>query len=383
MPPPALLLLAASLSQAPSTELPFELVGGRIYVAAELNGSAASALLDTGAGATVMEIELAQRLELATGGDLNARGTGGATVKGKILRDARLRLGEVVEPVKYALPFGPLAGREGRPLEVVVGYPFFAAHVVDIDYAARRLRIFDADAEVGAKGAVLPIRFVDNHPHATVRMKVGDEVYELDAMVDSGASGTTLSGKFLAAHPLDVRATAKAVVMAGVGGDVEGRLFRPDAIEIGSLRFAKPVVVMAETASGEQGTDSDYDVLLGADLLRRCRVVVDYPRTRFAFEAGPDFAKPFEADKSGLRLVARGADLRTFEVAGVLPGSSAAEAGIAVGDVIETIDGAPASKLTLQQLRERFRVADAKRWQLGIRRGGEVLSIELVARSIV
>jgi hypothetical protein len=214
-------------------------------------------------------------------------------------------------------------------------------------------------------------------------MKVGDEVYELDAMVDSGASGMTLSGKFLAAHPLDVRATAKAVVMAGVGGDVEGRLFRPDAIEIGSLRFAKPVVVMAETASGEQGTDSDYDVLLGADLLRRCRVVVDYPRTRFAFEAGPDFAKPFEADKSGLRLVARGADLRTFEVAGVLPGSSAAEAGIAVGDVIETIDGAPASKLTLQQLRERFRVADAKRWQLGIRRGGEVLSIELVARSIV
>jgi len=140
---------------------------------------------------------------------------------------------------------------------------------------------------------------------------------------------------------------------------------------------------MQDTAGGLSGQGADNDILIGADLLRRFRVTFDYPHQRMILEASDEISKPFEADKTGLQIHAQGTDLRSFKVVGVMAGSSSETAGIKVNDIIETVDGLPASRFTLQQLREMFRSATASKWTLGVRRGEEQLKLTVIAKSII
>jgi hypothetical protein len=373
---------ARAHSQTPIIELDFEIVGGRIYVPAEVNGHKTSVILDTGANSTVMNLALADEWKLPARGELNAQGVGSEPIKGKILSDAEVLIGGITEPIPYALPLDSLATMEGRRLEIILGYSFFLKHIVEIDYAKRRLRIFDGEAEIATKGTVIPIRFVNSLPHVDSAMMVGGTEYKLEAMVDSGAS-TGLTARFLQDHPLNVTKTEKMIIAGGAGGYTEGRFFRPDAVRLGSFTLAKPFMTLTETGGGLTGEGAKYDLLIGGDLLRRFRVTLDYPHQRMMLEASDEVSKPFEADKTGLRIYAQGSDLRSFKVVGVLVGSSSDKAGVKVDDVIESVDGAPAAKFTLQQLRELFRSPTASKWLLGIRRGDRQLKLTVPAKSII
>ena len=96
-----------------------------------------------------------------------------------------------------------------------------------------------------------------------------------------------------------------------------------------------------------------------------------------------DFAQPFEADKTGLRVAAYGPDLRGFKIIGVLAGSAAEAAGCRVGDFIETVDGKPAARFALHQLRELFRAPTPAQWKLGLKREGQQLTLTIAAKSII
>ena len=67
------------------------------------------------------------------------------------------------------------------------------------------------------------------------------------------------------------------------------------------------------------------------------------------------FRAPYEFDMSGLFLTSEGGSSQGFKVYSTIQGSPAAEAGIREGDVIEAIDGKPASHFTLDQVRQMFK----------------------------
>jgi predicted aspartyl protease len=364
------------------TELDFEIVGGRIYVPAEINGHKTSAILDTGASSSVLNLALAGQWDLPTQGALNAQGIGGGPITGKVLNDVVVTIGNITEQIPYAIPLDSLATMEGRRLEVILGSQFFLKHIVEVDYAKRHLRIFDGGADVSLKGIAVPIHIVNSLPHITSIMVVGGAEYKLEAMVDTGAS-SGLTAMFLNAHQLNVTKTERTVIAGGAGGYVEGRFFRPDSVKLGSVSLAKPVITLTETGGGLTGGGAKYDILIGGDLMRRFRVTFDYPHTRMMLEASDEVSQPFEADKTGLRIYAQGSDLRSFKIVGVLGGSSSDKAGIIVDDVIESIDSVPASQFTLQQLRELFRSPTALKWELGIRRGDQRLKLTVAAKSII
>jgi hypothetical protein len=379
---PFRLPVTQAYNRTPVTELDFEIVGGRIYVPAEINGHKTSAILDTGASSSVMNQALAEQWDLPTQGELNAQGAGGEPITGKILNDVVVKFGDITEQIPYAIPLDTLATMEGRQLEIIVGANFFFKYIVEVDYAKRHLRIFNGAADVISKGTAVPINFVGSLPHIASILMVGGTEYKLEAMVDSGAS-TGLTAKFLNSHPLNVTKTERMVIAGGAGGYIEGRFFRPDALKLGSISLAKPVMTLTETGGGLTGEGAKYDILIGGDLLRRFRVTFDYPHKRMTLEASDEVSKPFEADKTGLRIYAQGSDLRSFKIVGVLGGSSSDKAGIKVDDVIESIDSVPASQFTLQQLRELFRSSTTSKWELGIRRSDQRLKLTVPAKSII
>jgi predicted metalloprotease with PDZ domain len=66
-------------------------------------------------------------------------------------------------------------------------------------------------------------------------------------------------------------------------------------------------------------------------------------------------AAPEAFDASGMYLLSVGADRRRFEVHDLVPHGPAARAGVERGDVIRSLDGRPASELTLA-LRTQLRL---------------------------
>jgi len=81
-------------------------------------------------------------------------------------------------------------------------------------------------------------------------------------------------------------------------------------------------------------------------------------------------------DMSGLELVADGDDLNTILIDEVFPDSAGAKAGIKGGEILETIDGRSAPEIGLQEVRRMLR-EDGKEYDLGLRRGKELIHVKL------
>jgi len=373
----------ATPSQGPIAELDFEIVGGRIYVPAEVNGHKLSAVLDSGAGSSVLDTDLADRWNLPSGGKIAVQGGGNAMVGGKFLTKTVISVAGITEPIPIAIPLHPLDRMEGRHIESILGFHFFQTHVVEIDYQKRHLRIFNSSSNFMPTGVPQPIRIEGSLCHTTVGMTIDNDHYSLESIIDTGATGPALTTKFLDAHPLNVARTPLAEIGAGVGGSSRGQKFRPNSIQIGSILMQRPIVAMTESGGGVVGKISSFDLLLGAEVLQRFVITFDYAYSKVYLVPNLDAFRPFDADKTGLRVLAEGADLRIYRIKGVLPGSSAEKSGVKVDDVIESVDNLPASNYTLQELRELFRSPAAKEWKLGIRRDDAQLTISLEAKSII
>lgn len=378
----AALSLLAFQAQAPIAEMDFELVNGHIYVPATVNGNATTAILDSGAGMSVMDSALAEKWNLPSAGELQASGIGKDAVKGRYLKETKVSFGGITQPMQIAIPLGSLTEAEGRPLETIVGFELFSKNIVQIDYPAHKVRVYAKDGGFQPQGSSVPMRLISNHPHIKSSMNVDGKTYELETMIDTGASGGGLTAKFLAANPLSSRTTPKSVIGGGVGGFIEGRYFRPGSLTVAGSTVNRPIMTMTDAEGGASGKNSTYDLLLGADVLKRFTLTFDYSRSKVYFQASPELAKPFEADKTGLRLYAT-PDMKAFTVKGVMTGSTAEAAGIKPDDVIETIDGKPAGTFKLHQLREQFRSPEAKGWEFGVRRGGQVLKVKVEAKSVI
>jgi C-terminal processing protease CtpA/Prc len=85
---------------------------------------------------------------------------------------------------------------------------------------------------------------------------------------------------------------------------------------------------------------------------------------------------------SGLSILARGANLKTFEIVQVRPGTPGADAKLKEGDVIVGIDEEPAADLTLSAIRDLFRQVGHE-YKLLIDRHGQSLPITIKMRRLV
>jgi len=285
--------------QQPLVELDFELVGGRIYVPITINGNRGTAVLDTGAGASVMDIGLANKWDLKSSGGLTVGGAGDKMVSGKVLSSVSAKLGAISVPIQFAIPIAGLSKMEGRPLETIIGYGFFNSHIVQVDYENKHIKIFGKDLEAPALGTEVPIRIEGGLIRIKSKMHFSDRDIELETMIDTGASEAALTTHFLKGHPVKEKATQEAIVGGGVGGTTKGRLFRPESVSVGGTTFSNPLVSMVTANGGIIGDNSDFDFLLGAVFLKRFVVTFDYPHQRLFLLPNSTAGLPFEADKMG------------------------------------------------------------------------------------
>jgi Aspartyl protease len=153
----ALLLCANRLFAA--TPIPFEFRDGMIWlkVAVAGRGEPLYFLLDSGAGASVLDLAAAQRLGLKLGSRQNVQGVHSRSiayrVDGLVAHAASVAIPSSLLAVDLS---GPSRGCHQR-IDGLLGADFFRNRIVQIDFAAQTIRLLQRD-EVNPSGCeILPL----------------------------------------------------------------------------------------------------------------------------------------------------------------------------------------------------------------------------------
>jgi hypothetical protein len=374
---------------AATVVIPFDLATRHVIVKVTINGSRPlSFVLDTGANVAIVRMPVAKELGLQLEGSVSAGGAGDGRQAGQRVKNARwslVGLEGFSQPVSLALPFPALPSGLGQDVDGIIGGEFIKEFVLELDYQAQRMMLHDRRSfSYQGQGESLPLQLnSNNHPvvNATVTPIAATPI-EAPFVLDIGSGGALiLHSPFVAEHglPGDMK-TIRAIGMAGAGGKSLGHTGRVASLRLGPYTLKD----VATTFSQDQGgafADRTLAGNIGAQIVRRFRIFLDYGRKRLILEPSSVFEEPFEGPTTGLVVRALGVDYRTFTVTEVLENSPATDADIREGDIIAAMDGIPAAKWTLSHLLEALQKGPAH--TLTLRRGTETVEATLTPRRLI
>jgi hypothetical protein len=157
----ALLLTRGQAQPAQIAEFPFQLREGLIWIEVTVPQSAKplNFMLDSGAGVSVINLHVAQRLGLRLGKRVSVHGVQ-STAKGYWPEHLAASVGEVRLPEEYlAVDLGDLSRACACAVDGLLGADFFREHVVQIDFAARKIRLLKSfNPGKGAESVPLEMR---------------------------------------------------------------------------------------------------------------------------------------------------------------------------------------------------------------------------------
>jgi membrane-associated protease RseP (regulator of RpoE activity) len=202
-------------------------------------------------------------------------------------------------------------------------------------------------------------------------------------MVDSGADISLLfTQPFVEKQRLLERVSPSiSTVTFGVGGQTRVQVGRLEEASLGPIRIQRPVAGLSLQDEGTLG-ETGFAGILGAQVLSRLKVRLDYGGGWMTLQPGPRLATLSDYDKSGLVLIDKPPEYKRFEVVFVVEGSPAAEAGLRKGDQIVSINHQPSEQYSLPELKSILRKRHRK-FDLSVRREGKSLSMNFVTRTLI
>jgi hypothetical protein len=325
----------------------FQLVDNCIEFPITLNGHPVVAWLDSGVSVSTIDQLSAGALGVASrGAGVPLHGVGPSLTTGRYAPGVNIRIGALTlsNLTLGTTDLSELSKLAERPVSVILGWEIFNELAVDIDFAHHRLAFRDPENFEAPAGAVaLPLTRDGNSRLVAVSVEGRAPIQAVFDLGDDGAIDL-FPDYAQAANLLAGRRTSQSLY-GGFGGTAKETDIRLGRVDFAGVDLTDvPGSIYAQRqrvtySTREQG-------VLGIDLLKRYRLVVDFSHDRLY--AAPDpkaVAEPFEKNRLGLTAQPSGADLLVILV---VPGGSSADAGLKEGDKIVAINGKAASLWTHQ-----------------------------------
>lgn len=277
-------------------KIPLEIDNNIILLRVSVNGSKPlKFIFDTGASHTVIDSARAAELGLKIEGRAAGSGTGGA-FQASLIRGVSLSVAgaAVSDQLIASLPFPRIPGFE---FDGTVGYDFIKEFIVEIDYQNKIMNLHDprAYAYAGA-GEVVPLILAGRRTPLVNAQIVLEGRAPVGARLelDTGADGAfVVYAPFIKKHGLlaSIPETTEGGAV-GAGGEQQLRVGRVRAVRLGRLLIENPTVGLSLDA-GESDSRGDNNGLVGGEVFRRFKVILDYSRRRMILEPNSDFGDPY------------------------------------------------------------------------------------------
>lgn len=265
--------------------LNYDPVGSLIVVPSAVNGKPARFLIDSGSTSSVIDLESARRLGLATAG--TARVEGAAVLVGTEARLDELTVGGVtLRPfIMQAVPLNLPAPIVRSRVDGVLGYDFLAQLVVRLAPDRGQIRFIEARSfKYTGTGAVLQMDESDRVPRIQTTIGNRDKV---TLQVDTGSDANLVFfADYANAHMLDFSDPADMGqdYARGAGGAFPIRFRQLTRLNIGDFFLADLLTqIVVHPVGAFSPTRADGMLGMGS-LARFAAVFLDYPGKRIIFE---------------------------------------------------------------------------------------------------
>ena len=296
-----------------------------------------------------------------------------------------------VPGLSWLAPALPLVARDGlvpqigRSYQGTLGLDFLSRFVVQIDYTRKSVQIYDPHSYTPPdKKLAQPLKWASGLPYVSCKFSVhGERTSTAPFLVDtSQPAGIVFRDQYFSAHIHNFEHFKTIPGMYGQEtGDVPAAVGRLAAFSLEKFESLNLVGTIAHGAiAGE--SDSSAAGLIGSAYLRRYVLIFDSPHQQMFFEPNIHFIDRDDVDMSGLTILARGPNHKSFEVVFADPDGPAAHAGVQVGDIIAGIDDEAAADLSLDQVQDMFRQTDSK-YKVLIERKGQTLTVNFQTRRLI
>lgn len=275
----------------------------------------------------------------------------------------------------------------GIPVHGLIGFNLFKDYVVKIDYTDHKITLIKPEYftyKEKEKDIVLPLTFELNKPFVTTSIVTDkNEDVPVKLLVDTGASDalwlSTNSDNRISLPENHI----ETFLGRGLSGDLYGKKGRIGAIWVGPLVLYEPIVAFPENDLVDQLIGkNDRNGTLGAEILRRFYVTMDYPNKRLILRPNGDIKDDFNYNMSGLEVINPMPGAPIFLVSNIQKNSPAYYAGILENDQILALNNTSHKTLTLNDINLIFQSQEDKRIKLTLLRNGEQLKTEFFLKKM-
>lgn len=264
----------------------------------------------------------------------------------------------------------------GIPVHGLIGFNLFRDYIVEIDYLNEQLTLFKPEYykyRDRRKDIILPLHFDGYKPFVRTSI-VTDEMKEVPVklLVDTGASDALWLSENSDERINLPQKNIETFLGRGLSGDLFGVKGRIDGIWVGPLVLPKPIVAFPNSELIDQLISSnDRNGTIGAEILRRFNVTMDYRNQRLTLRPTHKVKEDFNYNMSGMEVINPMPGLPIFTITNIRENSPAYFAGLQENDQILSINMSNHRSLELNDINLLLQSKEDRKIRVKVLRDGE------------
>lgn len=275
----------------------------------------------------------------------------------------------------------------GIPVHGLIGFNLFKDYVVKIDYSNNKITLVKPENYTyreKARDIVLPLIMEQDKPFVRTSIVTDkNEDVPVKLLVDTGASDALWLSTNSDSRISLPENNFETFLGRGLSGDLYGKKGRIGAIWVGPLVLYEPIVAFPDNELVDQLIGkNDRNGTLGAEILRRFYVTLDYPNNRLILTPNENLKDEFNYNMSGLEVTNPMPGLPIFLISDIRKNSPAYYAGLQENDQIIALNNASNKTLTLNDINLLFQSREDKKIKMTVLRNGEQIKTEFFLKKM-
>ena len=306
-------------------------------------------ILDTGAGFTVLDEDVAKDLGLNIENTRIMKRPGGEVRLGQLPHvDYLIGNHSASMPMATAnLAEGGFNDYLGRPCAGILGYDFIVQYGFTIDYYHRTMTIQNPDEFDARHGEKLAITLTEGMPIVEASIESDSNNIRGRWLIDTGSMMFLGVNQSFYEEHLNKMHYQYSSIAVGFGGSTPGKMYKLDGFNFNGIEFTNIMAGHAEDGIN----DEHFDGVLGGELLHRFTLSFNYASNEMYLTSNPSLNNKITWDLSGMLIAQRD---QGIEILHVYNDSPAFHAGIQPHTYIQSINGQNATKMGLPKVWKIF-----------------------------